>query len=777
VQLRYETRFRLACLLLAIAPLLLGQEPSDLQVQLRFATRSNIFQIGELIPLEVVLSSTTPNRYLEPCELFSQRNFGYPQCRFFSHWSFTVTPEGGWVDLTKEFPYEAEVTSRGGPTFEVSNPDLSSQPVVFSYLLTKRFRFDTPGEYHVHLSMEIGLDDETTRRKLALGAAPNVKPHTVNVTREIVLQIVPARPEWQTEVVRNGYKAYSGSSPPVTDPPSPELLRYQQATQALCNLGTPEAARVLVGLLSRDHPEVQRCVDHTPSAEAAIEEMQRLLVDPNVAVNFGLFYELAILIDRDYYKIHGANPSYEPATIRERDILLSALPQKHGEAQVASLLTALRFPPRGKGTPYNSGYDLPFAPPVIAAVAANYDNFPAQSEEWLLNEGWARVRSPLMLPLVRRLAEGGNGPALLRWMELDPTAATDFEQKEVVRPVPRFSSFYLRLPEDSLTGQGRMLAANFVALTQEQDLVRSATLLHRYAYGDVLPTVLPFIDAKLAEWPCSIQLPVLAYLLKVSPADAAPRVDQALRQAPKYPCDTFFFTDLGFLEPSPILERRSLRQIETGTPLARDAVDYLRVYGSTATRPFIWKELVRWHKRYVSSGAEKRMEDGVAQKMTKEDRLQSALVSALVEAFASAQAWVLSPKDWNTMQALLGKEWARKAGCSFSCGTPLGIGPGPATYSVYSHAYEAWDRKTSPMEYLNPVERLRYSINQYRCADIGALKEKLLQFPAGSAFQFVYDFSAADRDELVEISNFLWSHGYKVRNMQNWSFLRPDPAD
>jgi hypothetical protein len=55
-----------------------------------------------------------------------------------------------------------------------------------------------------------------------------------------------------------------------------------------------------------------------------------------------------------------------------------------------------------------------------------------------------------------------------------------------------------------------------------------------------------------------------------------------------------------------------------------------------------------------------------------------------------------------------------------------------------------------------------------------ALKEKLLQFPAGSAFHFVYDFGPADHDELVEISDFLWSHGYKVRNLQNWSFLRPD---
>jgi hypothetical protein len=34
---------------------------------------------------------------------------------------------------------------------------------------------------------------------------------------------------------------------------------------------------------------------------------------------------------------------------------------------------------------------------------------------------------------------------------------------------------------------------------------------------------------------------------------------------------------------------------------------------------------------------------------------------------------------------------------------------------------------------------------------------------------------ATERDELVEISDFLWSHHYKVLNLQKWDFLRPDP--
>jgi hypothetical protein len=76
--------------------------------------------------------------------------------------------------------------------------------------------------------------------------------------------------------------------------------------------------------------------------------------------------------------------------------------------------------------------------------------------------------------------------------------------------------------------------------------------------------------------------------------------------------------------------------------------------------------------------------------------------------------------------------------------------------------------------YLNPQELLHYSVNQYRCADMKALKEKLRQFPEGSSFDFAWDFSARDEKELIEISGFLRANGYKVRNPQNWNFLLSD---
>ena len=759
------TRYGLAPLILAIAVLgfpLVAQEPSDLQVQLRSATGSNRFQVGQIIPLEALFSSSTPNRYLEPCTLFREASFGFPQCRFFTRWAFTIAPEEGWVDLRKEFPVQG---SAGGPAIPAPNRDLSSQPETISYVLTHRFRFDKPGKYRVRLEMDIGLDDETTQRRPAPDSA--IKPHSVSVVREIVLEIVPASAEWQQEIIRNGYDAYWKPVDRNSDPPSPEFLRYQQATEALCDLGTPEAARVLAGLLSTGHPEVHGCLAHTPSAEAASEEMQRLLVNPHVAVDPAFFSVLVKLLARVDPQTKGLLVLSQPyADVvqqyvdREREILFSVLPKKEqGQAQIASLATVLQNPSRTKPTDFEESYDLPFAPPVIAAFGANFDHMSSELQELLLGDAWGRVRSPLSLALVRRLAEKGNGQALLRWLELDPATAAEFTRKEVVRPVPQFSSFYLRSPESSLPGQEAQLAANFVALTQDQDLVRAATLLHRYATRSVLPVVLPFIDANLSQWPCSIQFPVLAYLLKTSPADAAPRVDHALKDVDNVPCARrgTFFTDLGFLEPSPILERLAMAQINSGTNLVRDAVDYLERYSSGDAKQFLWEELVR-HEQLVSRGAEK----------------QGTLVYDLAGAFEGAQAWVLTEEESNQLQALLGKQTARQLSCWFSCGASFGTSPKPADYAIYAHPNLSYEQRESPMEYLNPTEQLRYSINQYHCADMRALKEKIMQLPAGSSFDLANGFTAGDRDILVEISDFLWSHDYKVRNPQNRSFLRPD---
>lgn len=166
--------------------------------------------------------------------MFREGNFGFPQCRFFRRWSFAITPETGWVDYTEEFDGPR---IGGGPMFEVPPHYLTTEPVTSSYILTNRFRFDKPGEYEIRLSLDVGFDDDTTRGNAHSGGT--------TVTREFILEIVPAEAQWQKEIVRKGAEAWFSRRPRETDPPSQSLIEYRQAKQALCTLGTLEAARAL----------------------------------------------------------------------------------------------------------------------------------------------------------------------------------------------------------------------------------------------------------------------------------------------------------------------------------------------------------------------------------------------------------------------------------------------------------------------------------------------------------------------------------------------------
>ena len=733
------------------------RDSTDLKVELRSATGSNRFQLGEVIPLEFLISSSAPKRYLEPCQMFWESCFGYPQCRFVTQWSFDVVPNTGWTDIGWH-----GCMAMSGPTYEVSSSDLTMEPKKYSYTLTSRIRFDAPGKYTVRLTLTVGLDDNTN--KIRNSANSTVKPNSVSQTAEMVLEIVPAGVEWEKRVVEQGIAAWTARPPDSTTPASPEYLKYQQEKDVLCNLGTQEAALALTDLLGRGI-DVTRCLKINPHKDVAEAEMRRLLVDPNVGVRPVFFAAYAKLLSRGEEK-SGEISGVPPRVVNEvQETLFVSLPKKKPEAMVQSLETVLRNPMSGYWVIPGSTYDLHdvFSTEVIAMAVANFDRLSDATQEALLDTEWDHVRSPLMLPVVRRKAEAGNGDALLRWLELDPAPATVFMRGEVVRPMPRFSSLYLRLPEESLPAQEQQIATNFVALNSAGDLVRSATVLHRYTTRATLPTVLPFVDQHLAEWPCAVQIPVLAYLLKVSPKDARPRVERILGHvsAPYCPRGEFF-PSLGFMEATPVLDTLAARQVEDGTALAADAAEYLGTYGSPDMKPVVWKQFSRWHKKYVESGAELRIG---GQKSTQENWQLYNLDSRLLQAYVHAHGWTLSPDDENRLSTLIDEKNREGLACTFHCGSPLSVGPAPGNFNIFGRVNDPVFPVDDRIDYLMPMEPFQYSINQYRCRDLKALEQKLLQFPVGSTFSVAHTGGVPDAEgDWTSISAFLKSHGYSFRD-------------
>ncbi len=384
-----------------------ASEARGLKMDFRTTTGSTVFHIGEVIPIQVSFSSTKLHRYLAPCNLFWHPGFGFPHCYFATPWQFSITPAQGWQDQSSDLiPF-----MEGGPEFDVATRNLTREPVLNLETLSDLFRFSQPGEYKVHLTVEIALDDRKLHKP---GDGP--KPKTVTVSRELVIHIVPVEMVWEQEVIRKGVEAFLARRQPEVE------SGYREAAKALCYLGTPNAALAQARLAVQDRGGYG-CMARSPNVETGVKEMQRLLVDPETPVNQHFFEMLVGLLNR------AKSPRYEMMMVsqkivdEQREVLFQALPRKQGGARIVCLMTVLANPPRVLPVPAGI---MHFQEPVISTLVENWNDLPEDFKARLLNELWLAVQSPRFLPMLRSRAEAGDQIALQRWMEMDPESARDF---------------------------------------------------------------------------------------------------------------------------------------------------------------------------------------------------------------------------------------------------------------------------------------------------------------------------------------------------------------
>ena len=88
--------------------------------------------------------------------------------------------------------------------FDVPTRNLTREPVMGQETLSDLFRFSQPGEYAIHLTVEIALDDHKSLHNPGDGP----KPRTVTVSRELPIHIVPVDVDWEQEVIRKGVEAF-----------------------------------------------------------------------------------------------------------------------------------------------------------------------------------------------------------------------------------------------------------------------------------------------------------------------------------------------------------------------------------------------------------------------------------------------------------------------------------------------------------------------------------------------------------------------------------------
>jgi hypothetical protein len=131
--------------------------------------------------------------------------------------------------------------------------------------------------------------------------------------------------------------------------------------------------------------------------------------------------------------------------------LLGVLPNKRGKALTISLSSVVSEAWEGQELPKE------LMDRLVNQLIAAFDQLPLNEQNILLDTRWEKIKSPALVPLLKRRAElfqdfpemrQGKAPdslrlsasALLHWYEMDPNGARPAIINEIMRPRPRYNA-------------------------------------------------------------------------------------------------------------------------------------------------------------------------------------------------------------------------------------------------------------------------------------------------------------------------------------------------
>ena len=702
--------------------------PADVQLTANFKGGQTTFHLGEVIPLE--LSFTSPSEKKYELDLAT-----YDRSGRLNEDSFAVKPEAGWNDPLYLYFHAYRGFFGGG----LRGMDyLSPKPVLVSLELNEWVRFETPGQYRVTV---------TSTRVSEAGQAGRGIAVTSN---ELSLTIVPATPEWEQETLQHALAVLAETKPkaaPGRGQPNPR----REAVKTLRYLGTPAAAREMARRMN--DPECASDCEFgligSPERGAGLDEMRRLLADPEFPVDNQFLSTMSVVgLPADAAgDLPAQRQQLEAAYLQE---LTSALGTKRGPALAMSANTIVEVAAM-------SSHELPpdLKRTVTAQLIANFDRLPMRKQAELLQSRWKTLDHQAMLPLIEKVAQryrdrptlnemtiwefnNASAAALGRWYELDPAGARPAIVREIVRPKPRFDAAVLgMLPDKELPEVEQTLVDHLLQSQNYDGSANLASLIHRYASQTVEPQVISYLDDQLATPGCGFDVSLLAYLLKVDPVAATPRLEIAMAARSKGSCDRALLPQLGKLQNDPVLQDVAIRALDDADPqVVASAAAYLGEFGSAAAEPALWSHLTAWCGRWAGHEADLRYipnqnTDGVH---------QADAGANMMQALATGKSWLADePKLRRLIQLSVGTEQHRTAEGWLN----LWLRPHAIQFIAY--------------------EKPAFQIVQYNPSSLQAAKEKLLQFPAGTVFQW----SVLTPDERAgklyqELSSFAAEHGMKI---------------
>ena len=707
--------------------------PPDISLIVRTRGGQTVFHIGEVIPLELSFTSSARKAYQLDMA-------AYDRSGRLNAEEFAIHPETGWDDpLSLYFRAYGGFIGGGLRGFET----LSDQPTRVSEEMNEWVRFREPGTYRVKVtsSRVSGIADQPAFRSTGV------------TSNELVLTIVPATQEWQHETLRRALSVLhkeNDGKPALAGPLDPR----HQALKTLRYLGTEEAAREMARRLN-DPVCASDCMFGligSPVRDAALDAMNRLLHDPDYGVTPQFLGAMSVLALPESVS-EDIPAQRQQAEMKFRQELISALSAKRGAGLAASVNTIVE-------DAAVRSLELPtdLKRSMTAQLIANFDQLPVNKQAELLQYRWKALDHQAMLPLLKKVAEryqdfsmlrevnawnfnNSSAAALEHWYEVDPDGARPAILREILRPRPRFDARVLGiLPDKELPGAEQALAQHLGESENLDATGNLASLIHRYASAAVEAPVTVYLDARLGKLACAVQEPLLAYLLKVDPAGARPRLVEATERSGEgfTACNRSLLREVAKLQNDPMLQDLAIQALDNPDPqVVQDAAAYLGEYGSAAAEPVLWSHLVTWSQRWTGREAVLLYIPG--EKM--DGVYEGGAGTNMLQALASGQGWLA---DEAKLRRLV----------------ELAVGP---QQKQQAEGYlKLWQTRPWLIQFI-AFERGQFQIAQYHAKSVALAKEKLLQFPAGTVFQWSGD-SKQDGEEAAfkDLSEFATRHGISI---------------
>jgi hypothetical protein len=682
---------------------------ADVQFTLSLKDHGPVFQLGEIVPLELAFTSSTKDRYTA-----NSRNYDR---------SGRLGIETYCVEPNTPDPLASYFQSGGFLGGGLGGiHELNSTPKL-AYAELNEWRRLAPGHYRVY-----AISYRVSRAPDAGDGTPDPQIGVVVRSNAIDFEVSPADPAWQAAQLSTAVQALAHPSSPDDARRAARILRFLDTRESAAEL-----ARLFWGL--NEQPggwDLMFGLYGSPFRQAAIDAMRAAAAAPEHAVTSEFLRTLVGLQIQadpawDPPKYDPAHPQAAEAFWERRRKHESELTEAESRATLAALgrKTGAARALTVNGLLMSGASNAALVAALRPALIASWDDLPRAVQDDLILYRWSLVASREMLPILRRIVAEPVPPnrtmpamvrdaALRNLFELDAAAGRQAILKDLLdlKAEPSLAVLGL-LPKEDLT---KAAAAAVDRIAKRTARGVDYELVDRYADAKGLEPVQKTFEPNVGKWACAPQTAMLRFFLRVAPEYGVAQVKASFDARKTTGCYRSLLTDLG--DALPAVQQIAMEALnDSDSEVQESAARALSKWGAAEAEAALWKALERLHAEWAARQDELRFTPGSKSPGSRAVALERALIGAI----SQAVSWPFSPDrvlrvgdlalTESSRQSIEGwmKRWTESPAYIFASGLP---GNTP-TFSILQYQGLTEDQLVAKLAQLPPGIELKWQFAAY----------------------------------------------------------------